>query len=96
MPAFAALRAAPATEALTVVGKVVPNDVVTLSFPIFERTDQVRIQGKDYTLIRRGNDVVHIDPPGKYCPLYQREKYRENKVHTKKVQRFVANQQIDW
>jgi hypothetical protein len=79
-----------------VIGKVQPMDVVTLSFPIFERTDKVRIQGKDYTLIRKGNDVVHIDPPGKYCPLYQREKYRENRVYSKEVQRFVANQQIDW
>jgi DUF1680 family protein len=79
-----------------VIGKVQPMDVVTLSFPIFERTDKVRIQGKDYTLIRKGNEVVHIDPPGKYCPLYQREKYRENMVYSKEVQRFVANQQIDW
>jgi hypothetical protein len=79
-----------------VVGKVQPKDVVTLRFPVFERTDKVHIQGKEYTLIRKGNDVVRIDPPGKYCPLYQREKYRENKAHTKKVQRFVANRQMDW
>ena len=79
-----------------VVGKVDPNDVATLWFPISERTDVVRIMGKDYTLIRKGNDVVHIDPPGKYCPLYQREKYRDNKVHTKTTTRFVASQQIDW
>ena len=79
-----------------VVGKVDPNDVATLWFPISERTDVVRIMGKDYTLIRKGNDVVHIDPPGKYCPLYQREKYRDNKVRTKTVERFVANQQVAW
>jgi len=79
-----------------VTGKVEPKDVATLTFPIFERTDKVHIQGKEYTLIRKGNDVVQIDPPGKYCPLYQREKYRENKARTKKVERFVAQQQIDW
>jgi len=79
-----------------VAGKVQPNDVATLTFPIFERTDKVRIQGKEYTLIRKGNDVVHIDPPGKYCPLYQREKYRENKARTKKVERFVAQQELHW
>ena len=79
-----------------VIGKVQPNDVATLTFPIFERTDKVQIQGKEYTLIRKGNDVVHIDPPGRYCPLYQRDKYRENKVRTKKVERFVAQQQLDW
>jgi|GEM_PF-1575272 len=79
-----------------VVGKVQPNGVATLTFPIFERTDKVQIQGKEYTLIRKGNDVVHIDPPGKYCPLYQREKYRENQARTRKVERFVAQQQLDW
>ena len=79
-----------------VVGKVGPKDVVTLTFPIFERTDKVKSRGSEYTLIRKGNDVVHIDPPGKYCPLYQRDKYRENKVRTKNVERFVAQQQIKW
>ena len=72
------------------------GNVATLTFPIFERTDKVHIQNKDYTLIRKGNDVVRIDPPGRHCPLYQREKYRDDKVHTKKTTRFVANQQIDW
>ena len=56
------------------IGKVEPKDVATLTFPIFKRTDKVRVQGKEYTLIRKGNDAVHIDPPGPYCPLYQREK----------------------
>ena len=61
-----------------VLGKVEPKDVAMLTFPIFERTDKTRIQGKEYTLIRKGNDVVHIEPPGTYCPWYQRDKYREN------------------
>lgn len=56
------------------IGKVEPKDVATLTCPIFERTDKVRVQGKKYTLIRKGNGVVHIDLPGQYCPLYQREK----------------------
>jgi hypothetical protein len=79
-----------------IIGKVAPNDVAALTFPIFERTDKVQIQGKDYTIIRKGNDVVHIDPPGKYCPLYQRDKYRENKARTKTIDRFVSHQQLDW
>ena len=79
-----------------VVGKVQPKDIVKLTFPISERTDVVQIMGKKYTLVRKGNTVVHIDPPGKYCPLYQREKYRGNEVQTKKVERFVAEQQIAW
>lgn len=79
-----------------IVGEVKPGDVVNLSFPIAERTDTVDIEGKAYTLIRKGNDVVHIDPPGKILPLYQREKYRENRARIKKTTRFVAEQQIDW
>jgi len=78
------------------VGKVEAGDVATLAFPISERTDKVRIQNQDYTLIRKGNDVVRIDPPGKYCPLYQRERCRGNKVPTKRIGRFVAVQQLAW
>jgi len=79
-----------------VIGKVEPQDVATLTFPIIERAEKVRIQGKAYILTRKGNDVVHIDPPGQYGPLYQREKYRENQARTRKVERFVAGQRIDW
>ncbi|MBM3242960.1 hypothetical protein FJZ31_42415 [Candidatus Poribacteria bacterium] len=79
-----------------VIGKVQPKDVATLTFPIFERTDKVQIQEREYTLIRKGNDVVHIDPPGRYGPFYQREKYRENKVQWKKANRFISQQLINW
>ena len=79
-----------------VVGQVEPQDVVTLTFPIFERTDLVHIQGRDYRLVRKGNDVVHIDPPGQYCPLYQRDHYRENQARWRKASRFVAEKAIEW
>ena len=72
------------------LGAVKAKDVVRMTFPIFERTDKVNIVGKDYTLIRKGNDVVHIDPPGKYHPYYQRDHYRRNKARTKSIERFVA------
>ena len=77
-------------------GAVQAKDIVTLTFPISERTDVVNIQGKDYTIIRKGNEVVHIDPPGKHHPLYQREKYRRNQVQWKTVERFVARKPIVW
>jgi len=78
------------------VGRVQAKDMVTMTFPIFERTDKINIQGKVYTIIRKGNDVVHIDPPGKYNPLYQRDKYRHDEVQRKKVERFVAEKPIVW
>ena len=77
-------------------GKVQAKDIVTLTFPLSERTDKINIQGKDYTIIRKGNDVVHIDPPGKHNPLYQREKYRQDQVQWKTVERFVARKPIVW
>ena len=72
------------------VGSVNPKDVVTITFPIFERTDVVNIEGREYILTRKGNDVLHIAPPGKYYPYYQREKYRKNQVQWKKIPRFVS------
>lgn len=78
------------------VGKVKPGDVVTLTFPIFERTDVVNIQRQPYTLVRKGNDVVYIEPPGKNCPLYQRVHYRENYTRYRKIARFVSEQLVDW
>ena len=59
------------------VGLVQPSDVVTLTFPIAERTDVVHIEKQRFTLVRKGNDVVSIDPPGRYYPLYQRQHYRD-------------------
>jgi len=79
-----------------VVGKVKSGDVVSLAFPISERTEKVKIQGAEYTLTIKGNDVVHIEPQGKYHPLYQRDKYRQNKVQWKDVERVVFDKDIDF
>jgi hypothetical protein len=78
------------------VGAVKAGETATLIFPIAERTDVVSIEKHRYTLIRKGNDVVHVDPPGATYPLYQRAHYRENQARWKKVTRFVANQQLVW
>ena len=55
-----------------------PGDIITVTFPISERTVKEKIVHKDYTFVMRGNTVISIDPPGKYCPLYQREYYRND------------------
>ena len=54
------------------------------------------IEKAQYTLIRKGNDVVFIDPPGKYCPLYQRDHYRDNTTRWKNAERFVSGETITW
>jgi len=78
------------------VGAVKPGDQVALEFPIPERTDRLTIQGSAFTVTRRGNDVVYIDPPGKNCPLYQRGHYREGAPLWRKVVRFVPEREIEW
>ena len=49
-----------------------------------------------YTLLVRGNTVVSIDPPGRICPLFQREYLRESEPRWRKVERFVADKQISY
>ena len=70
------------------VGSVESGNVVTMNFPISERTVKTSIGDVSYTLIIKGNDVVSIDPPGQWHPFYQRTHYRE-KVRWVKRERFV-------
>jgi len=78
------------------IGEVNAGQTVTFAFPIPERTDRVIIEKRPYTLIRRGNDVVWIDPPGKNRPLYQRGHYRQGETLWKTVRRFVPAAEIPW
>ena len=78
------------------IGKTRKGDVVEISFPISERTVRTDIGGVPYTLVIKGNDVVFIDPPGQYYPLYQRDHYRGNQVRWVKRERFVANLELHW
>lgn len=71
------------------IGSVEARDLVTVTFPIFERSVETTIGNAPYTLVIKGNEVVSIDPPGKYYPLYQRAKYRENQVRWVNRERFV-------
>ncbi len=77
-------------------GAVKPGDVATLAFPIQERTESIYIEKTRYRIVRKGNDVVYIDPPGRFCPLYQRAHYRENQVRWRKIERFVSDEAIHW
>ena len=47
-------------------------------------------------MVFKGNEVVLIDPPGRNCPLYQRDHYRVNGTRWRKIQRFVSDKVIDW
>ena len=78
------------------VGQVNPGEVATLTFPISERTDVVFIEKEPYTLLRKGNEVVSIDPPGRHYPLFKREHYRQDSPGLRKVERFVPKEWVDW
>lgn len=79
-----------------VVGPVTPGTVVQLTFPIAEIVKEVDIEKRRYILTIKGNDVVNIDPPGRFCPYYQRDHYRDNAVRWKKARRFVPDQDVYW
>jgi hypothetical protein len=78
------------------LGAVNAGDLVQVTFPISERTVQIdfsdRLYPFEYTLVFKGNDVVSMDPPGTYRPLFQREHYRENVARWKAVTRVIADE----
>jgi len=78
------------------IGKVREGDRVSVCFPIAERTVEVNIEKRCYSLILRGSEVVKIDPPGQFCPLYQRNHYRQDGVRWRKMTRFVSDEQLIW
>lgn len=77
-------------------GEAVPGQVVTLTFPIEEKSGHIWIEKTRFNMIFKGNEVVHVDPAGINCPLFQREHYRVNDTRWRKVERFVSDTIIDW
>ena len=77
-------------------GRVHPGDEVTLRFPIGEQAATLDIEGARFDVVRRGNEVVHIDPPGEHCPLYQRQHYRRSETRWRDVERFVSEEELLW
>lgn len=76
------------------VANVKKGDVVTISFPLEEKVEKIWNEGTKYNVIFKGNDVVNINPPGIYCPLYQRNYYRKNSTRYIKSERFYFNGDI--
>ncbi len=78
------------------VGSVKPGTLVTFIFPLDERTSRVTAKNQWYFLVRKGNDVVSIDPKGKLNPLYSREHYRDGVTLWKRSDRYRADISLDW
>ncbi len=78
------------------LGSIKAGETAVVSFPIGEREVVREIASSTYRLTIRGSEVVHIDPPGKLCPLYQREHYRSSRARLVDVQRFVPDEVVAW
>lgn len=78
------------------VGEVGAGDLVTVSFPISEKSLKTRIGGVMYDVILKGSTVVQMSPPGRLNPYYQRAHYRGNTTRWVERERFVADTQLDW
>jgi hypothetical protein len=72
------------------------GDIVTVEFPMRERTLFRQIGGVPYRLTIKGNTVVDISPKGTIYPLYQRDHYKQNKAPLKQVARFVSRENPQW
>ena len=78
------------------LGVVQPGVVATLTFPIPTRSDIIHVEKARYTVVRKGNEVIEIDPPGRYSPLYQRAHYRGDVTCWRAMERFVSEEEIYW
>ncbi|MCC7351839.1 MAG: hypothetical protein IT446_14865 [Phycisphaerales bacterium] len=88
--------ASPAWENRYMVIKGVKEGMkLTWQCPIHERTESHRIVEKEYRVIVRGSDIVHIDPPGVHHPLFNRPHYRSADTRWRTVNRFVSDQVIE-
>ena len=78
------------------LGPLAPGASVSIRFPITERAERIHIQKRAYSVVRRGSEVVAIEPPGTIDPLYQRSHYRDGVTLWKNTDRFVPNENLYW
>jgi hypothetical protein len=78
------------------LGDVKAGQCIAVTFPIAEKTVTEKMGRDTYTLLVRGNTVVGIDPPGRICPIFNRDYLRDENPRWRKVTRFVADKTIDY
>lgn len=78
------------------LGEAKPGQYLAVVFPVTERTIKEKIGAGEYTLVLKGSTVVSIDPPGKICPLYQRERERRGELRWRPVRRFVNDRLVEY
>ena len=78
------------------VGEVAAGEQIVVQFPVRRATARIVVEKHPYTIVRRGNEVVHIDPPGSNRPLFQRDHYRRGETLWRRTTRFVADRRLNW
>jgi hypothetical protein len=76
------------------IDKLKNGDVVTIQFPMVQKSLFKVIGDVPYRLTLKGNTVVDIDPPGRLYPLYQRDHYKADSAPMKKTTRFVSEENL--
>jgi hypothetical protein len=76
-------------------GEVAPGQTVRYTMPLGERVERTTMRNEWYFLVRKGHDVVFIDPPGKLCPLYQRDHYRGGATLWRESPRFISTKRLN-
>ena len=66
------------------LGAAATGEKITITFPLTERSTVETASGLVYNVKWRGDDVVHIDPPGTYYPLYNRRRILSTAEMTRK------------
>jgi len=77
------------------LGPAQPGQRIEVAFPIAERTVKETIGGVEYTLVIKGDTVVHIDPPGRNLPLYRRDYCRSSEPRYIEVERFLSDREVE-
>ena len=82
---------APAWEGRYAIVKGRKGETVSLSCPIAEQTEKVKIGAAEYQVMVRGSTIVEMKPGGH---AYQRDNYRQPEPRMKEVERFVAEKVV--
>ena len=78
------------------IGAAGQGQMVTLTFPLAEEVSRVTARNQWYFLVRKGHDVVRIDPPGVLSPLYNRDHYRDGVTLWKQADQHRGEPILNW
>jgi DUF1680 family protein len=78
------------------ISSIKAGDVVTVQFPMVEKTIWRQIRETDYTITFRGFTVVDLAPKADVTPIFQRAHLRKDRAPMRKVTRHISERNIQW